>query len=129
VALPFEYDELTVGQEFPPVDYVLDSGVVAAYVEAVGASGRSHVPPLAVAARAIASLGGIIALPPGTIHAAQEFEFCGLVPVGSRVTCVCSVLRKLSRGPMRMLTLGMDVADESGTVVQRGKSTIVLPGA
>jgi len=52
-----------------------------------------------------------------------------LVPVGARVTCVAKVLRKLARGPMRMLTLEMVVSDESGSVVQRGRSTVVLPEA
>jgi len=123
------YEELTSGHEFPPVCYCLDSEVVAAYVEAVGVDARPHVPPLAVAARAIASLGELIALPPGTIHASQEFEFYRLVPVGARVTCVARVARKLSRGAMRMLTLEMNISDESGAPVQKGRSTIVLPEA
>jgi hypothetical protein len=129
VQLPVTYEDLTQGHEFPPVEYVLDAGVVAAYVEAVGATERRYVPPLAVAARAIASLGGLIELLPGTIHAAQEFEFSRLIPVGSRVKCVARVLRKLSRGPVRMLTLEMTVTDEAGMPVQQGRSTIVLPGA
>jgi hypothetical protein len=61
-------------------------------------------------------------------HAAQEFEFIGLfrsVPCGVRGT----VVRKLSRGPMRMLTLEMSISDESGAPVQLGRSTIVLPEA
>jgi acyl dehydratase len=127
--LPASYDELTPGHEFPPVDYVLDPDVVAAYVQAVGAGERVYVPPLAVAARAIASLGSLVALPAGTIHAAQEFEFHRLVPVGARVVCAARVVRKLSRGPMRMLTLEMSISDESGAPVQLGRSTIVLPEA
>lgn len=123
------YEELIPGFEFSPVHYGLDSDVVGAYVEAVGAAPRSHVPPLAVAARAIASLGDLIVLPPGTIHAAQEFEFCRLVPVGAQVVCVAKVGRKVSRGPMRMLTLELSIRDESGAPVQQGRSTIVLPEA
>ena len=127
VELPAGYDELTPGYEFPPVDYSLSSDVVAAYVEAVGATKRDYVPPLAVAARAIGLLGDLVALPPGTIHASQEFEFTGLVPIGSRVTCAAKVHRKLARGPMRMLTLEIVISDEAGVVVQRGRSTVVLP--
>ncbi len=127
VELPKGYDELTPGYEFPPVDYSLSPAVVAAYVEAVGAVKRDYVPPLAVAARAIGLLGELVALPPGTIHASQEFEFTGLVPIGSRVTCAVKVHRKLARGPMRMLTLEMVISDEAGVVVQRGRSTVVLP--
>ena len=129
VKLPAGYDELTPGHEFPQVEYVLDESSVLAYVEAVGAATRSHVPPLAVAARAIASLGDLMVMPAGTIHASQDFDFSALVPVGSRVTCVAKVLRKLARGPMRMLTLEMVVSDTNGNVVQRGRSTVVLPEA
>lgn len=127
--MPVAYDELTNGHEFPPVNYVLDADTVAAYAEAVGSAKRRHVPPLAVAARAIASLGGLVELPAGTIHASQEFEFYRLVPVGSRVTCIARVVRKLSRGGVRLLTLEMSVSDESGAPVQQGRSTIVLPEA
>ena len=129
VKLPAGYDDLTPGHEFLPVHYVLDADAVATYVDAVGTASRSHVPPLAVAARAIASLGDLMEMPAGTIHASQEFDFFALVPVGAQVTCVAKVLRKLSRGPMRMLTLEMTVSDESGSVIQRGRSTVVLPEA
>jgi hypothetical protein len=129
IELPVAFDELASGHEFSPVRYCLDAETVSAYVEAVGAHPRSHVPPLAVAARGIASLGELIALPAGTIHASQEFEFYRLVPVGARVVCVATVTRKLSRGAMRMLTLEMNISDESGAPVQKGRSTIVLPEA
>lgn len=125
--MPASYDELTAGQELAPVEYTLDPDAVSSYVEAVGASQRDYVPPLAVAARAIASLVDLVELPAGTIHASQEFDFSGLVPVGSQVTCVARVHRKLSRGPMRMLTLELTISDESGTTVQRGLSTVVIP--
>jgi len=127
--LPADYDSLTPGQVFPRVEYSLDEPTVALYVAAVGAAHPDHVPPLAVAARAIASLGGLISLPPGTIHASQEFEFNRLVLVGARVSCQATVVRKLARGPMRMLTLETAITDEAGQPVQKGRSTIVLPGA
>jgi len=129
VELPAGYDDLTPGHEFPPVEYVLDESSISAYVEAVGAATRPYVPPLAVAARAIASLGELMEMPAGTIHASQDFDFSALVPVGARVVCAAKVLRKLARGPMRMLTLEMVVSDTDGNVVQRGRSTVVLPEA
>ncbi len=125
--MPASYDELTAGQEFAPVEYTLDPDAVSSYVEAVGASQRDYVPPLAVAARAIASLADLVELPAGTIHASQEFDFSGLVPVGAHVTCLARVNRKLSRGPMRMLTLELVISDATGTTVQRGLSTVVIP--
>ena len=127
--MPVGYDELSAGHEFPAIEFVLDAGSIAAYGEAVGAAPRGHVPPLAVAARAIASLGGLVALPAGTIHAAQEFEFHRVVQAGSHVSCVARVVRKLARGPVRMLTLETVVTDAAGGLVQKGRSTIVLPEA
>lgn len=125
--MPASYDELTVGQEFAPAEYVLDSDAVSAYVEAVGASPRDYVPPLAIAARAIASLSDLVVLPAGTIHASQEFEFHELVPVGARVVCNARVHKKVVRGPMRMLALELVISDENGSVVQKGLSTVVIP--
>ena len=125
--MPASYDELTAGQELAPVKYTLDSNIVSSYVEAVGAARREYVPPLAVAARAIASLAELVELPAGTIHASQEFDFSGIVSVGAEVTCSARVHRKLARGPMRMLTLELVISDEAGTLVQRGLSTVVIP--
>ncbi len=127
--MPTNYDELTPGFEFPPVEYRLEEGIVADYVAVVGVEQTGHVPPLAVAARAIASLGELMILPPGTIHASQEFEFHGLVSPGDGISCVAKVIRKVSRGPIRMLTLEMRITNESGALIQVGRSAIVLPGA
>ncbi len=125
--VPASYEELTPGQELAPVEYTLDPEAVASYVEAVGAAECRYVPPLAVAARAIASLADLVELPPGTIHASQEFDFSGLVPVGAQVTCNAKVHKKLSRGSMRLLTLELRISDRAGQLVQRGLSTVVIP--
>ena len=125
--MPAGYDELTQGYEFPPVEYRLTAEVVAAYVEAVGATKHDHVPPLAVAAHAIGVLAELVEFPAGTIHASQEFQFTALVPVDTQVTCRAKVHRKLARGPIRMLTLDMEISDESGVLVQHGRSTVILP--
>ena len=120
------FDELAPGHKFPPQSYRINADDVSAYNEAVGATPRDHVPPLLIAAHAIASLADLIAFKEGVIHAAQEFSFSRTVPMGAEVTCAVSVLRKLSRGPVRMLTLEMNISDESGAPVQTGRSTIVL---
>lgn len=125
--VPASYDGLTPGQELAPVEYTLDAEAVSSYVQAVGAVARDYVPPLAVAARAIASLAELVELPAGTIHASQEFDFSGLVSAGTQVTCAARVHKKLSRGPMRMLTLELVISDSSGQIVQRGLSTVVIP--
>ena len=121
------YEELTVGYEFPPVSYELSASLVAKYLEAVDSADGDAVPPLAVAARALVALTEWLQLPPGTIHASQEFEFFGVVPLGAAVDCQAKVARKLTRGSMRMLVLELSVSDKSGQKVQSGKATVILP--
>lgn len=125
--MPVTYEELTVGYEFPPAIYELNASLVAKYLGAVDSAGDDSVPPLAVAARALAALAEWLHLPPGTIHASQDFEFFKLMPVGATVHCQAKVGRKLTRGSMRMLVLELSVADRSGQKVQSGKATIILP--
>lgn len=125
--MPASYDQLAPGYEFPPARVELSPAVVTKYVEAVEAPPSGFVPPLAVAAQSLAALTQEISLPAGTIHAAQDFQFFKLVPVGSEVKCQARVGRKLSRGGMRMLVLELETRDEAGETVQLGKATLVLP--
>jgi len=121
------YEELVPGYEFPPASYELTSALVSKYVKAVDSSGDEFVPPLAIAACAMRAMAGSVSLPPGTIHASQEFEFFKLVPIGAIINCKAKVVRKLARTMMRMLVLELDVFDENRERVQSGKATIVLP--
>jgi len=121
------YEELSVGYEFPATSYELSSSLVTKYLEAVDNSGNNFVPPLAVAARAMTAMTQSLSLPPGTIHASQDFEFFKLVPIGSVVSCQAKVVRNLARGQMRMLVLELNVFDQKEQKVQSGKATIILP--
>lgn len=126
------YEELVPGYEFPPARYELTSSLISEYLRAVDNPDElkileEFVPPLAIAAYAMAAVSRSLSLPPGSIHASQEFEFFKLVPVGAIIDCHARVARKLSRGKMRMLVLEIDVFDESKEKVQSGKATVVLP--
>lgn len=126
------YEELVPGYEFPPARYELTSSLISEYLRAVDNPDElkileEFVPPLAIAAYAMAAVSRSLSLPPGSIHASQEFEFFKLVPVGAIIDCQARVARKLSRGKMRMLVLEIDVFDESKEKVQSGKATVVLP--
>jgi len=126
------YEELVPGYEFPPARYELPSSLISEYLKAVDNPSElkifeEFVPPLAVGACALAAMSESLSLPPGSIHASQEFEFFQLVPVGATIHCHAKVARKLSRGKMRMLVLEIDVFDESKEKVQSGKATVMLP--
>jgi len=121
------YEELTPGYEFPPASYELTPALISKYVKAVDSSGVEFVPPLAIGAYAMSAMAESLSLPPGTIHASQEFEFFKLVPIGTVINCQAKVVRKLARTMMRMLVLELDVFDQNRERVQSGKATIVLP--
>jgi len=121
------YGELVPGYEFPPASYELDTSLIAKYIKAVGSSADKIVPPLAIAACAMTAMSGVLLLPPGVIHASQEFEFFKLVPIGATVDCHARVAQKITRTKMHMLVLELSVFDEDGERVQSGKATIVLP--
>jgi hypothetical protein len=121
------YEDLTLGYEFSPTSYELSPSLVFEYLKAVDSVGDDFVPPLAIAAHAMTAITGVLSLPPGTIHASQDFEFCKLVPMGATVNCQAKVVRKLTRGSMHMLVLELNVFDQSKEKVQSGKATIILP--
>lgn len=121
------YEDLTLGYEFPPTSNELSPPLISKYLKAVDSMGDDFVPPLAIAARAMTAMTGVLSLPPGTIHASQDFEFCKLVPIGATVSCQAKVVRKLTRGRMCMLVLELNIFDQSKEKAQSGKATIILP--
>ena len=125
---PINYEELVPGYEFSPVSYELNAHLVSKYAEAVESSSGEIVTPLAIAACAMTAIAGELSLPPGVIHASQEFEFFKLVPIGSVVNCQTKVARKITRANVQILVLELGVFDESKEKVQSGKATLVLPG-
>lgn len=130
--MAIDFAELVPGSEFPPTSYKLSAPLIAKYLKAVDITEDlklwgGFVPPLAIAAYAMTAMAGSFSLPPGSIHASQEFEFFQLVPVGSTINCHAKVARKLTRGRIYMLVLEFNVFNQSGEKVQSGKATIVLP--
>ncbi len=126
------YSQLQVGYEFPPADIELDSATVAAYLEAVEDTSRLYkeaglIPPMAVAARAMAALSRDVPLPPGAIHVSQEFEFRGPIGANDRIVSHASVVKRQDRGRFHLLTIGLDVTDGKGKSVLAGKIGFMLP--
>ncbi len=81
---------------------------------------------------AIAALGlrGVVtdlAIPGGTLHAGQELEFNGVVPVSETLKCIATVVQNSVRGEWRFMVVQLAVQDSNGQHVMSGKSTIVLP--
>ena len=127
-----EYEHLETGYEFHPASYRLDAEMVAAYLRAVGDTSPLYhdseiVPPMAVAALAMAALLESISLPGGTIHVSQEIEFIDPVSVEDTITCHARVSRKHQRGKLHLMTIDLEVFNQEQEAVLSGKTSFLLP--
>jgi len=127
-----EYSQLEAGYEFLPSSYKLDSSIVATYLKAVeDTSGlyrdNTLIPPMAIAAYAMAALSESICLPPGTIHVSQEFEFIGTASTSDAFMSYARVSRKQSRGKFHLLIVDLNVVNQNQKAVLAGKTSFILP--
>ena len=127
-----EYYQLTVGYEFAPRSYHLDSSMVSLYLEAVGEFSHLYrqdnlVPPMAVTAFAMSALSQAVIMPPGTIHVSQELDFLHPVRVGDTITCYSKVSRKVDRGGLRLMNTDITVLNQEQEKVLTGRVGFVLP--
>ncbi len=124
--------QLKAGDEFSTASHKLDASLVSAYIRAVEESSDIYrsgelVPPTAIATFAIVALFETISLPPGTVHVSQELDFVDKANVGDTITCNARVLRKQDRGGMNLMTIGLDVYNQSQKKVLAGRTSVVLP--
>ena len=127
-----EYSQLEAGYEFPPSSYKLDSSMVAMYLKAVEDTSSLYqdtelVPPMAVAAYAMAALSESISLPSGTIHVSQELEFIDTVSIKDTITSYAKVSRKQSRSKFHLLIVELNVFNQRQKAVLAGKTSFILP--
>ena len=127
-----EYSQLEAGFEFSPSSYRLDSTMIANYLKAVDETSElyqdtSLVPPMAIAAHAMAALSEGICLPPGTIHVSQEFEFLDTASIDDTFTSYARVGKKQSRGKFNLLVVDLNVTDQALKAVLTGKTSFILP--
>lgn len=127
-----EYSQLETGYEFPASHYQLDNSIVATYLKAVEGTSNLYqdtdlVPPMVIAAYAMAALSENICLPPGTIHVSQELEFLGIVTVNDTLVSNARVSRKQSRGKFHFLTVDLNVINQRQQSVLAGKISFILP--
>ena len=127
-----KYKQLEAGYEFPPSSYKLDSSMVAMYLKAVEDTSSLYqdtelVPPMAVAAYAMAALSESISLPSGTIHVSQELEFIDTVSIKDTITSYAKVSRKQSRSKFHLLIVELNVFNQRQKAVLAGKTSFILP--
>ena len=129
-ALPISFEQLVAGYEFPVASHKLNYATISKYIEAVGGQylpTPEFVPPLAIAAYIMTALSKSLALPPGSIHAAQDLEFLKLVPVGATISYQSRVTQKLNRGKLHLLVIELNALNQDEEKVLSGKATLILP--
>lgn len=132
MASKVEYEKLTTGYEFPPANFRLDGKMVSAYLKAVEDTsgiyqGTDSVPPMAIAALAMAAMSEGLVLPPGAIHVSQELEFTNIAKIDEPLTSYARVNRKIERGKFHMLAIGINVINQKKETVVAGETSFILP--
>ena len=127
-----DIEKLITGFEFPVTSFKLEPTKISTYVRAVGDTSNVYeendcVPPMAVAALAMAAMGKQMELPPGSIHVSQEFEFADIVKFGEVLTSYATVKRSVARGKLHMLTVGINVINQGKNTVVCGETGFILP--
>ena len=127
-----DYEELDVGYEFPKTTFHLDSAMVSDYIAAVGETSSLYqdsklVPPMAIAAFAMAALAKGFSLPSGAIHISQEIEFLGTIGTSDTITSHAKVSRKQKRSVFHLLTIDFRAFNQANKAILAGKTEFILP--
>ena len=122
----------TTGERLDLGSLMVDRGIVDAYLQAIGDENSIYLsldaaPPLALAAHMLSALIEKLALPPGTIHAAQETECHGLVSLGQEVSCLAQLSRPARRGEWSIMAVQFQVISSAGDTLLEGKTTVMVP--
>jgi acyl dehydratase len=126
------YYQLKPGFEFPAKKYKMDYETVSDYINSVGEKNEIYkntglVPPMALAALAMAAMAEGSSFPPGTVHVSQELEFSGTVYVGDTIECSGKVARRQDRGGLHLMTTELYVCNGTHDQVLTGKVGFILP--
>ena len=126
------YSQLGTGYEFPPGNFRLDASKVALFLRAVEDESYPYqdnrlIPPMAVAALAMATLSNTISLPPGSIHVSQELSFVAAVSQYDSLTSYARISRAQKRGKLHLIAVDLNVRNQNQQTVLTGKTSFILP--
>jgi len=124
--------DLKEGFEFPATEFQIDNNIVTDFLKATSETSPlfknyPFIPPMAIAARAIGSMGIGSLVPAGVIHVTQQLEFLKPARIGAQLSCHTRVERYLARAGLTIITVAMNVTDETNSAVITGKIGFILP--
>lgn len=131
--MSIDFHSLRRGDALPALSFAVTLDEVRAYLAATG-EGAEHwtaaVPPLALGALTLAGLMEEMPLPPGALHAGQEFEFLAAVAPGDRIEAQLTVAQQSERQGANIVVFASELHSGARAVL-RGRTTVMapLPGA
>ena len=125
-----DFASLAKGDALPPIPVAFDAADVRAYLDATGEPPdrwADATPPLALGAWLLGALMERLPLPPGALHAGQEFEFLRAVAPGEGLEASVRVAQRSERRGTLLLALDLELRAADGDPVLRGRSTVAAP--
>ena len=134
VSLEGQSESSAAESEFNIGHWHITDDSVRQYLEAVGDPQQEYyqlglVPPLILTAYALGGLLEKLALAPGAIHSLQEVDTLNPVEIGEEINGIASLERPRRRGDLEFTTVSYTLTTASGSQVQTGKSTVLVPVA
>lgn len=131
------YDDIELGKEYGPYYYPLQERI-ARILEATESShpwfldrspwGPPVAPPSIVGNICMRFIDWIAPVPPGTLHARQEIETHAALRLDRHPLGYGQFVEKYERRGRRWAVFEARFRDETGLLIGRGRTTIVLPG-
>ncbi len=123
---------IVAGQEISGASFLLGPAMVQAYTSAVEESSPVYrdatlVPPTAIAALGVRTILKELALPSGTLHAAQEMSMSRAVSTGEELSCAARVTQSSQRRGWQFVVVEFTLADHEGKAVLDGRTTLMVP--
>ena len=84
-------------------------------------------PPLALCAYALGAMLEKLSLPAGAIHSIQEMEAASAAAIGQDIHGEAVPERPRKRGGLQFMTVAYSLKDESGNLLQTGRTTVLTP--
>ena len=127
-----DYETLITGYEFKPSAFNIDGELADKYLNAIdGSKGiyekNNTVPPMSIAALAMAAMAEGLSMPPGAIHVSQDIQFLNPVRIYEELTSYARVNRIVKRGKLHMLSIGINVINDKNVSVLAGETSFILP--
>ncbi len=129
--MSIDFHALRRGDRLPAIAFTVTSADVGAYLDATGEDAHTwsvHVPPLALGAYILAGLMEEMPLPPGALHAGQEFEFLDLVAQGEPLEADLTVAQQSMRQGSNIVVFASELRAR-GRSVLRGRTSVMAPVA